>query len=102
MSPAVNSRKRQREDFATHSAKKFRGATRTVELVSIELTRWDNLRTESFRCFYEREVAPREVSKTMIDSLFDDDCPTDEENIDAAKEMLKRKLEEAVLSHVTN
>mmetsp|Transcript_32963 Transcript_32963/g.57873 ORF Transcript_32963/g.57873 Transcript_32963/m.57873 type:complete len:178 (-) Transcript_32963:69-602(-) len=103
MSPADHSLKRQREDdFTTHSAKKFRGATRTAEVVSVELNRWDMYKTESFRCFFEQEFAPPGVSMTMIESLYDDDCPTDDENIEAAKEMLRRKLEEAVVSHVSN
>lgn len=71
-------------------------------MISVELSHWDMCRTESFRCFFEQDVVPSAVSCTMIESFYDDDCPTDDENIDAAKEMLKRKLEEAVLSYVPN
>lgn len=102
MSPADHSRKRQREDFTTHSAKKFRGNTRTAEMVCIELNHWGIPKTESFRCFFEHEVVPSSVSSTLIESFYDDDCPTDDENIEAAKEMMKRRLEEAILSYVTN
>jgi hypothetical protein len=102
MSPVVNSRKRLRDDCSTHTAKRFRGTTRTIEHVNVELKRWDENRTEFFRCFYECEVVPSAVSFTMIESIFDDDCPTDDETIAVAQASMKRNLEDAISSHSAN
>mmetsp|Transcript_9811 Transcript_9811/g.19308 ORF Transcript_9811/g.19308 Transcript_9811/m.19308 type:complete len:176 (-) Transcript_9811:3604-4131(-) len=102
MSPTVQSRKRRREDFTTHAVKRFRGVRRTVEYVNVELKHWDESRSEFFRCFYDCEIVPPAVSFTMIESIFDDDCPTDDETIATAQASLKRNLEDAILSHLAN
>lgn len=102
MSPTVHSRKRRRNDCSTQAVKRFRGVGRTVEHVNVELKHWNENRSEYFRCFYECEIVPPAVSFTMIESIFDDDCPTDDETIASAQSSLKKSLEDAIKSHLTN
>jgi hypothetical protein len=70
-------------------------------LGSIELRHWDN-HSEYFRCFSEAEVVPLAASLQTIESVVDDDCPTDDEAISEAKVSLKNDLEDAILSKLAS
>jgi hypothetical protein len=63
---------------------------------------WDQDRSEFFRCFYECEIVPRHVGFNLIEHLSDDDGPTDDETIAAVQGVLRKTLEDAVLSYLPN
>jgi hypothetical protein len=75
------------------ASKRFRGS-QTVEIgMSLEMYHPENQMPSHFRCYFEGHVFEESVFRSkMLESNMDDDCPTDDEQIEAATLQLERRL----------
>jgi hypothetical protein len=101
MTPVQNkSLKRKREECQIKPGKRFKSESKTITKLTLELFDIDEGHSEFYRCFAEAEIIPdEEVQRNVIENLCDDDCPTDEEQVEISVKHLKRELENAILNY---
>lgn len=92
--------KRKREECQIKPGKRFKSESKTITKLTLELFDIDEGHSEFYRCFAEAEIIPdEEVQRNVIENLCDDDCPTDEEQVEISVKHLKRELENAILNY---
>lgn len=93
--------KRNREETATSVGKKSKEDSKTVETMQIELFDSDLMVSEYYRCYREVDVvADLEVRGNIIQNECDDDCPTDDAQIEVCISYLAQQIEHAILNEL--
>lgn len=100
MTPQSQSQKRlQSNDSLRAGTKRFRGSQPEQLSMSLEMYHPLTRNPSHFRCYFEDHVLiGPSLLEMMIESNMDDDCPTDDEQIDAAKDQLGKRLIKAINS----
>jgi hypothetical protein len=93
-------KKRTRNEAWTSENKKSKMSFGPLTKLVTELYDPDTGMTMAFRCFREKEIIKEQiVSESIIKNECDDDCPTDELQIEACVEFMSKALEQALLKH---
>lgn len=99
LSPILPSMKRLRscENIAV-GTKRYRDSHKRL-IMSLEMYDPVTLQPSHFRCYYEGQALDESrLLEVMIESNMDDDCQTDDEQVEAAKEQLGKRLVRAINS----
>mmetsp|Transcript_18380 Transcript_18380/g.33050 ORF Transcript_18380/g.33050 Transcript_18380/m.33050 type:complete len:195 (-) Transcript_18380:6-590(-) len=100
MTPTNHSQKRLRSnDSLVCGTKRTRGSQPEQMSMSLEMYHPISRNPTHFRCYFEDNVLlGSNLLDMMIESNMDDDCPTDDEQVEAAKDQLGRRLMRAINS----
>jgi hypothetical protein len=95
----TNNSKRSRDGVISSESKKSNGFHAPVTKLITELYDSETMTSTSFRCFYEKDVIGIQgVSLGFIQNECDDDCPTDNLQVDTCTEFLLKDLESALIN----
>ena len=90
-------RKRCRDEFSLSENKKSKYNNGPVTKMITELYDPDTQVTLGFRCFREIEIIKdKNISKKIIQNECDDDCPTDDIQIEACIDFMSKEIEQAL------
>ncbi|CAG9318722.1 unnamed protein product [Blepharisma stoltei] len=93
--------KRSREETISRVGKKSKEEVKTIDNMQIELLDPDLMASEYFRCYKESDViSDLDVRDNVIKNECDDDCPTDDAQIEVCISYLAAQIEQAILSEV--
>jgi hypothetical protein len=96
----VSDRKRHRKDVNFTENKRTKNSYGPVTKIVTELYDPETGTTLGFRCFRENEVIrDKNVEKKIIINECDDDCPTDELQIEACVEYMFKEIELALTNY---
>ncbi|CAG9320066.1 unnamed protein product [Blepharisma stoltei] len=93
--------KRSREDTLMSVGKKCKEDTKTIDTMQIELLDPDLMVSEYFRCYKEADiVSDLDIRENVIQNECDDDCPTDDAQIEVCISYLASQIEQSILSEI--
>lgn len=95
-----NRKKRSREESNLTGNKKSKLHTGPVTKMITELFDPDSQSTMGFRCFRESEIIKdKTIEKKIIKNDCDDDCPTDDLQIEACVEYMSKEIEQTLANY---
>lgn len=88
----------------SYSTKRYRGQTSEVQCLNSQFIRKGTAEAEYFRCYYDWEVVrePVAADAKLATNIYDDDCDTDDEQINQATALIKRQLQDAIMVAKSN
>ena len=90
--------RRPRTTASTHQEKRFKGVSKVIPKVALELFHQKLKTSVFFRCFEEEQIVRDQRMRGDVPALHqDDDCDTDEESADIMRDSLLAALETAIL-----
>jgi hypothetical protein len=99
--PDSRAGKRPRQESSTSETKKSKTKIGPITKLITELYDPESDSTLGFRCFREAEIiGDQKIEDTIIKNECDDDCPTDDLQIEACTEFMVKAIEEALIKYV--
>lgn len=90
---------KRRFNERNYSSKRYRGATSDIKCFNSVFINKRLGDTHFFRCYYENDVVKQAVANEakLAVNFYDDDCDTDDEQINQASALVKSQLLDAIM-----